>query len=1070
MEQVKKLEKYILIVLKESILEEIIPLLANGMARSFSYKELTLQTIDKIKQNTLVWLYRFLILMYVESRNKELLNSDYYELSLQKLLIEVIQNIDRGDIYSITETILYDRVLGLFKKIHQGDKQFGIFPFFSKIFEDTNGLSYNPFTIPDQIIAESIDLLSRVWIGKQEFPTWVDYSKLPTEYLGNLYESILCFRLCKAEEEMAFVEEERDKRKIKTVIPARKVKKQRFLKLIPRKSLYFVEDNTERKRTGSYFTPEYIVRFITEKTIEPTLKSIKEDFLTHFARLVSLTKFTTEEKLAKLREKDPITRMLNLRILDPAVGSGLFIIAAFRYLSEWAKKLLEESFIIDDSSYVFTPLQFLPDEVIEPSRFVERLILKRCLYGIDLDPFAIELTKISLWLISFMPEYPVVFLNHHFKVGNSLLGLSIENLPNKYKKGLLEDLQNNEIIMSKINSLLNNADLNLEQMAESELICQKIEDYFSERKYALHFYLWALLHSSKKEIKDRKKATIISNSFFRGEVNFYAPVFVNKILTEARREKYFHFELEFWDLFINKRTMKSKAFNFVIANPPFGGKILGHHKNYLSSLYGAHKDTAAHFTRKILSISERYGIILPKTIAFYSKWMEVRKSILIESNIHHIMDTGLAFKDANYETIVLIGDKKKPNKVNISVAQPLRSFYMKKTIIDEGVIPTHLIHLNNIIIFRGITPGELNVLQILMNTSIPINTILESKNNIFRGIYIPDRVKKEVVSKKSYIMPEQDQFTSGKFIWIDKVPHVSKYRIKRYHILTLSHKKHHKQLEKVRKTTVPRIFLKVLRGNRLIGYSDHEGQLSTTEKLVNIVIPPFSKYSLRYICGIINSPYPSFYLANVLFSKTTETSRVMDYPYSSLIPIPQVKFGAPKSYLNRILSLISKEIEKLVKSPEEIIDYLLELSTDYKTHVIHDIIDNLVQKIINTNKSIQLKQYNFINHCLSNYQEIALKLDNGEREEICCKLMELTGKVKWVTLVKELKRTISIPTNKVQELKKIYEEVQAEIIKKFKLVAYLNDLVDELARVSFNLDKKHKEIVLTGLGEKNGSR
>lgn len=108
-------------------------------------------------------------------------------------------------------------------------------------------------------------------------------------------------------------------------------------------------------------------------------------------------------------------------------------------------------------------------------------------------------------------------------------------------------------------------------------------------------------------------------------------------------------------------------------------------------------------------------------------------------------------------------------------------------------------------------------------------------------------------------------------------------------MIDLSNSSYQNLLDRAKKTTTNRVFIKVFRGNHLVSYVDSQGTLCSTEKPVNVLLPPECPYSF-YLCGIINSPYPSFYLANVLFSKTTETSREMDYDYSSLIPIPIVQF------------------------------------------------------------------------------------------------------------------------------------------------------------------------------------
>ncbi|MFX1513041.1 MAG: hypothetical protein ACFFCQ_10675, partial [Promethearchaeota archaeon] len=241
--------------------------------------------------------------------------------------------------------------------------------------------------------------------------------------------------------------------------------------------------------------------------------------------------------------------------------------------------------------------------------------------------------------------------------------------------------------------------------------------------------------------------------------------------------------------------------------------------------------------------------------------------------------------------------------------------------------------------------------------------------------------------------------------------------------------------------------------------------LCTTEKLVNVILPEKCKYSLNFVCGIINSPYASFYLSSLLFSKTTETSRVMDYPYSSLIPIPKVKFTAPQSYLNNIVERLKEKLELNSSGSEEFANELKQGISIHQSHVIHEIIDLIVQKIIIINQSIQNKQHEFINIIYNKFSEITRDSDLEKGKEMKFKYMELCGTVNWLTFKNRIQKTYSFPFKMFQELEEIYKRIRSQITKESKFITFLNEIVDELARIIFNLDKEHKRIVLRSLGE-----
>ena len=129
--------------------------------------------------------------------------------------------------------------------------------------------------------------------------------------------------------------------------------------------------------------------------------------------------------------------------------------------------------------------------------------------------------------------------------------------------------------------------------------------------------------------------------------------------------------------------------------------------------------------------------------------------------------------------------------------------------------------------------------------------------------------------------------------------------------------------KKIESIMVPRIFFKVLRGKRLVCFIDDEGKFLTTEKLVNVTLKESSNYKLQTLMLILNSPLPSFYIQKMLFSDTTETSRVMDDIYVGEMPIP---FHAPKNQQSFITlcdyMLFLSETEERRKTENELIGFI----------------------------------------------------------------------------------------------------------------------------------------------------
>ncbi len=143
------------------------------------------------------------------------------------------------------------------------------------------------------------------------------------------------------------------------------------------------QSGNERKTTGSYYTPTPLIESLLDSALEPVIKTA-------------------------LRQDDPQAALLDLNICDPACGSGHFLLAA-------ARRLARHLAILQSGDAEPTP---------EAQREALRLVVARCIYGVDSNPMAVELCKVGLWLETLEPGRPLSFLDHHIRCGNSLFGAS----------------------------------------------------------------------------------------------------------------------------------------------------------------------------------------------------------------------------------------------------------------------------------------------------------------------------------------------------------------------------------------------------------------------------------------------------------------------------------------------------------------------------------------------------------------------------------------------------------------------------------------------------------------------
>jgi hypothetical protein len=188
------------------------------------------------------------------------------------------------------------------------------------------------------------------------------------------------------------------------------------LAIIPEGSVY-VTAGSDRRSTGTHYTPRSLTEPIVEHTLEP---------LTYIGPAAGTPK--AEWKLKPSRE------LLALKVCDMAMGSGAFLVQTCRYLSERLVESWENAEKEHPGCFVITPEgelstgspseRLMPKDPAERIAIARRYVADRCLYGVDINPMAVEMAKLSLWLITLQKDRPFTFLDHAFKCGDSLLGVS----------------------------------------------------------------------------------------------------------------------------------------------------------------------------------------------------------------------------------------------------------------------------------------------------------------------------------------------------------------------------------------------------------------------------------------------------------------------------------------------------------------------------------------------------------------------------------------------------------------------------------------------------------------------
>ncbi len=228
----------------------------------------------------------------------------------------------------------------------------------------------------------------------------VHYGPLGVEELGRIYESLLDLEPEIATEPMVRARRGR----LETVVPATRCAE--GIEAIPA-GRFYLRTGLGRRTGGSYYTPHAFVRFLVSEALTPLVRP-------------------------GIENADPES-ILRIKVIDPAMGSGHFLVEACRFLAEAlyeASRRRDQANVRTDPDGVLAC--WLPSRCADPAEsglsrtralaICRRLIAVHCLYGIDLDPLAVELAKLSLWLESFAEGLPLTFLDHRLLAGDSISG------------------------------------------------------------------------------------------------------------------------------------------------------------------------------------------------------------------------------------------------------------------------------------------------------------------------------------------------------------------------------------------------------------------------------------------------------------------------------------------------------------------------------------------------------------------------------------------------------------------------------------------------------------------------
>jgi hypothetical protein len=459
-------------------------------------------------EESLVVIYRILFLLFAEARG---LVPGWHPIYRDSYTIESLR--------PVVETLAKPpglwRTLQAIARLAHGGCRAGslkVPPFNGRLFSPVHAPLAESLDLDDGAVREAVmSLTTRTSAaGRQR----IAYGDLGVEQLGGVYERVLDYE------------------------PQREVNRPAAITLIRA---------GRRKATGTFYTPRALTEFMVRRALAPLVKDAGAPDI------------------------------LSLRVLDPAMGSGAFLVAACRYLAA-----VYESALIRDG--VLTP-----SDVSEAERAgFRRTVAQRCLFGVDINPMAVQLGRLSLWLATLARDRPLTFLDHHLRAGNSLVGASLENVlqrrPGRRRSRSARDLPLFELdgadaamraTVGPRLSLARDPGDTIEQIRAKERLLSSLRQISSPLSgWTRVADLWtAEWFRSAPSCHRGMFDALVDEALGRPATlprHVSAPLF-EEAAAIARRERFFHWSLEFPEVFHDEtgRPLLNPGFDVVLGNPPW---------------------------------------------------------------------------------------------------------------------------------------------------------------------------------------------------------------------------------------------------------------------------------------------------------------------------------------------------------------------------------------------------------------------------------------------------------------------------------------------------------------------
>jgi hypothetical protein len=548
---------------------------------------------------SLTVVYRVLFLMFAESRS---LVPNWHPIYRESYTIESLR--ERAERPGKASG-LWEALQAIARLAHTGCRAGSLVvpPFNGRLFSPARAPIAESCAMSDEVARGALLALSTTTIRRtitnrrgSNLPSQrvrIDYRDLGVEQLGAVYESVLDYQPVPAE-------------------PGRK-------RILLRRG------GDKRKSTGSFYTPQTITDYAVRRALHPLADGASAD------------------------------RVLQLRVLDPAMGSGAFLVAACRYLA----RAYEQALIRDGHA--------AESDLDDADRAgFRRLVAQRCLFGVDVNPTAVQLARLSLWLATLSANKPLTFLDHHLVCGNSLIGASpvdiarqppgargrksaraAENMP-LFSDADLEPSLAHAVVERKW--LAETPDDNAAIVHDKE---RRLQSLHAGQRWKAIADLWCACWMWPDEASAPGAAVFaaLGDKLATGECGLpdkTSTAFLREAARIAREYRFLHWMLEFPEAYFDTsgRPVANGGFDAVLGNPPWDMLRAGGPEKTFVRRAGVYRHQGAGhinryqmFVERALSLTRkggRIGLVLPSGFATDHTSAPLRRVLLNRTNLDAI--------------------------------------------------------------------------------------------------------------------------------------------------------------------------------------------------------------------------------------------------------------------------------------------------------------------------------------------------------------------------------------------------------------------------------------------------